>query len=415
MPSRLPGTITTWCEVRDAGFLSGIFADRNSFRLTCPRAFCKLGPLFSLNTKMPHVRRGATGEVRVLDLKQPMLGIAATAIIMALSLAFISLFDFPTFAGWVSYALMSIIPMEIVVGITWSAKQPAFAAAQPQPLRGLLLVIVTALVGAVAGAAYFTLVGGSVGPPTPMLMHATIVVVVVTFWFAVMWGGWPFNLLRSPIAAGLSMLVACYVVNYILFRLFFDYAFMQDAPVYVATLDPGGMFNAVSALVFYVTAVGVMFLTLNFDLWPFTSSKALMQQPVLGVVWTIKCLAIAAVAYWIGVVQMGMDPMRFMVTAPIPFIFGTIVVLNMLQGSMFAGMTQPLRGVLNGLASAVIGTLLALLYGGLAAMVTGSLNAGPPTYDFEIWLASALLGVTFPFLIFKAEFFGFWPLKKATD
>jgi hypothetical protein len=38
---------------------------------------------------------------------------------------------------------------------------------------------------------------------------------------------------------------------------------------------------------------------------------------------------------------------------------------------------------------------------------------GPPTYDFEIWLASALLSVTFPLLIFYAEFFQFWPLSAS--
>ena len=347
-----------------------------------------------------------------MDLKQPLLGIAATAVIVVISLVFISLFDFPTFAGWVSYGLIAIIPMEIVVGITWGSKQPGFAASQPQPLRGILLVLVTLAAGVVVGPIYFVTVGASVGPPTPMLMHAVIVSVVVTFWLAVMWGGWPFSLLKSPIAAGLVMLAACYVVNYLLFRLFFDYGFMSDAPFYSTALDPGGLFNGVSAMVFYVTAIGVMFLSLNFDLWPFTSSPKIMQQPVLGVVWTVKALLIGGLAYYVGVVVMGMDPMAFLVTIPIPFIFGTIVVLNMLQGSMFAGMTQPLRGILNTAASAVIGALLALMYGGLAGMVTGSLASGPPTYDFEIWLASALLAVTFPFLIFKAEFFGFWPLKK---
>jgi hypothetical protein len=175
------------------------------------------------------------------------------------------------------------------------------------------------------------------------------------------------------------------------------------------------MFNAVSALVFYVTAIGVMFLSLNFDLWPFTVSPKLMQQPVLGIIWTATALLLGALAFYLGVVAGGMDPMRFLVTVPIPFIFGTIVVLNMLQGSMFAGMTQPLRGVLNAVASTVIGTVLALIFGGLSELASGPLASGPPAYDFEIWLASALLGVTFPFLIFKAEFFGFWPLSKTGD
>jgi cation transporter-like permease len=108
-----------------------------------------------------------------------------------------------------------------------------------------------------------------------------------------------------------------------------------------------------------------------------------------------------------------MDPMIFLTSGPIPFIFGTIVVLNMLHNSLFAKFTQPLKGVLNCVAALVIGVLLAKIYGALASTVTGVLKPGPPTNDFEIWLATALLGITFPLLIFFAEFFKMWPLQKA--
>jgi hypothetical protein len=67
------------------------------------------------------------------------------------------------------------------------------------------------------------------------------------------------------------------------------------------------------------------------------------------------------------------------------------------------------------LAAAAIGSVLAMIFGLLAPVVTGALRPGPPSYDFEIWLASALLGVTFPFLIFHSEFFKLWPLKKASS
>jgi hypothetical protein len=106
---------------------------------------------------------------------------------------------------------------------------------------------------------------------------------------------------------------------------------------------------------------------------------------------------------------MGTDVMIFMVNVPIPFIFGSIIVLNMLQNSLTAGLTQPLKGVANAVLVAVIGTALAQLYRLFAPV----LHSGPPTYDLEIWLASALLAVTFPFLIFFAEFFKFWPLAKS--
>jgi len=208
------------------------------------------------------------------------------------------------------------------------------------------------------------------------------------------------------------MLPACYVVNYLLFRVFFDYGFMQGAPVYVASLDPHGMFNAWSALVFYLAALGPMFLLLHFDLWPLTKFPAVMQQPVLGIVWTIIALALGGLAFYVGIGILGMDPVAFMVRVPVPFIFGTIVVLNMVQGSLFAELTQPVKGVVSFIAAVVIGTALAQMYLALMPLVTGELKAGPPAYDQEIWLASALLSVTFPFLIFHAEYFKLWPLAK---
>ena len=76
----------------------------------------------------------------------------------------------------------------------------------------------------------------------------------------------------------------------------------------------------------------------------------------------------------------------------------------MMHGSIFGKLAQPLKGLLNAIASAAIGSALALIYGALAPVVTGKVHSGPPAYDFEIWLASALLAVTFPFLIFYAEF-----------
>ena len=70
-------------------------------------------------------------------------------------------------------------------------------------------------------------------------------------------------------------------------------------------------------------------------------------------------------------------------------------------------------GLLFILWAVVFGVGLSRMYGLLAPTVTGTLNAGPPAYDFEIWLASSLLSVTFPFLIFYAEFFQYWPLAAA--
>jgi len=348
-----------------------------------------------------------------VPLKQPVVGIVSTVLMIALALGFVSLFSFPMFTGWVAYFLLCVIPMQIVVAVTWGAN-PGFVGSSAQPAKGAVLTLTTLAVGVVVSALCFLTIGGRVSPPTPMLAMCSIVSVVITFWAAIMWGGWPFTrIVKHPVAAGLVLLVAAYVVNYVLFRVFFSYTFMEGAPVYVAAQDPKGLFPAWNALVFYLSCLAAMFLLVNFDLWPLTTSPGIMKQPVLGFVWTIAVLVLGGAAFYAGVVAMGMDPVAFMVRVPVPFIFGTIVVQNMLKGSLFAGLTQPAKGLANAAAVVVIGESLSWMYGRLAPIVTGAVKPGPPTYDFEIWLASALLSVTFPLLIFYAEFFQFWPLQAA--
>ena len=262
--------------------------------------------------------------------------------------------------------------------------------------------------------AHFVTVGGRVSPPAPMLSMCIITTVPIAFLVAVIWGGWPFiAVVKSRMAAGLAMLLACYLLNALLFRVFFNFGFMHGAPEYAPALDPHGWFNAWKAMVVYITATAAMFLVLNFELWPLSRKPTLVRQPLLGAIWTAIVLGIAAITLFIGEGVLRIDAPVFMVRVPIPFIFGTIVVLNMMQNSLFARFSQPLRGVFNAAASAVIGMALARLFGALAPVISGHVESGPPAYIFETWLASALLAVTFPFLIIFADLFQFWPLRRA--
>jgi hypothetical protein len=333
---------------------------------------------------------------------------------MVLALGFISVFDFPTFAGWVAFVMLGLIPMQVVIVVLWGAN-PGFAAGLKQPVKGVVLVLVTVVATAVLSPIVFMTVGEGAAPPGPIPSHFAVIVVPTTFWLAIMMGGWPFTKLTSNVlVSGLLVLVASYVITYIVFRVFFNYDFMQGAPVYLQSA-PRGMFNGVSALVFYVTALAAMFLVLCFDLWPLTLVPAIMKQPGLGLVWTVIALAGAALAFSIGINSSGADPMAFLTEVTAPFIFGSIIVLNMLQNSLFARMTQPLKGVMNTIAAGAIGLVLAHLYLSLSPMVTGTLQSGPPGYDREVWLANALLSVTFPFLIYHAVFFGYWPLARTKN
>src|SRR5256885_17172266 len=106
-------------------------------------------------------------------MKQPMLGITATVLVMAVALAVVSLFSFPTFTGWVSYFLLCVIPMQIVVVVTWGANPP-FAAGLGQPAKGAVLTVLTLIVGCIVAAVTHATIGGGISPPTPMATMCAI-------------------------------------------------------------------------------------------------------------------------------------------------------------------------------------------------------------------------------------------------
>jgi hypothetical protein len=343
---------------------------------------------------------------------QPVRGVVATIAVIVLALAFVAAFPFPRFAGPVSFFMLCLIPIQIVAVVLWGARLP-FLERVSQPARGAAMLLLNVVVAAAIAPVALAVAGEGMSPPGPIPSHFVIIVVPTTFWLAIMLGGWPFTaLFKRPVVAGLAVLAASYVITYGIFLAFFNYGFLEGTPAYLASA-PSGLFNGVIALVFYVTCLAVMFLVLCFDLWPLTSSPSIMKQPVLGVVWTAVALAGGAAATYVGLTLIAVDPMVFLTRVTAPFIFGSIIVLNMLQNSLFAGLRQPLKGVMNAGTAVVVGVALAALFGALAPVVTGELTSGPPGYDYEVWLANALLSVTFPFLIFHAAYFDYWPLPVA--
>ena len=345
-------------------------------------------------------------------MPQPLLGLAATALVVAVSLAYLTLFDFGTFVGWVAFAMLCLIPPQIVTVVL--APNPPFASGRRQPARGAVLLLATIAAGAMLAALALWVVGEGVAPPGPIPSHYAVIVVPTTFFLAIMFGGWPFTRLsRNGVVVGLSVLVAAYAITFVVFRTLFNYDFLQGAPVDLASA-PSGAYNAVTALVFYVTALGGMFLLLHFDLWPLTMLPAVMKQPVLGLVWLAVALVTGAAVMQVAGAQ-DKDPMWVLTRVTAPFIFGTIVVLNMLQNSLFAKLRQPLKGVANTIAATVIGVALGQVYGYFSDWWFNELPMGQPGYEYELWLVNALLSVTFPFLIFYAAYFDYWPLATSTE
>ena len=343
-------------------------------------------------------------------MKQPLLGLAALLLVIIISLGIISLFEEATFSTWVAFLFMCCVPVQIVFALVWHCSIPAAASRLAQPARGIAMTVLTVLVGMVAAVLTYHLAGKGHGV-TPMLIMYSILTVVVTFWFAVLWQCWPVTLIsNNPLVIGASVLLVAYLGAYAVFAVFFDFSFLQGAPVYFPDADPGGMFMAWTPMSFAVTTVAMILTLVLFDFWPVAG---ISNQAARVLAASVLVIALAALVYYIGVCLVGMDKVRYLSMVPVSYIFGIFLPLTLMQGTLFPQLNQPLKGVVLAVFSAVTAIVLQRLYLALGPVVSGPLAAGPGGhYQEELWLASALLGLTFPVLVVVTDYFEFWPLKK---
>ena len=109
-------------------------------------------------------------------MAQPGLGIAASLLAIVISLGFISLFDFPSFAGDVTFYTLCLIPMQVMVVVLWGANPP-FTAKMGQPGRGLFLLALTAAIATIVFPLALGAAGEGVRPPGPIPAHFVIIAV----------------------------------------------------------------------------------------------------------------------------------------------------------------------------------------------------------------------------------------------
>ena len=341
-------------------------------------------------------------------LKQPWLGIAATVLIIGLAFLAILPWSYSTFGGVFSDVMMCMIPVSAVIGMLWQGATPQAIAQLPQPLRGATF---TALGGAVGTVVFFILsatLGGGKGA-TPFLGFGIILSVVVTFMLALMWGCWPFTLIRNKLLAGLAFLATAYAVTALLTRTL-NFSFLAGAPFYEG-MDPAGPIPAWDGLVGAITCLAAMFVVLHFDL-PVERFPRLLKQPVLGVLWTVAANVVGWGAYLLATRVLALAPDTFLVTVPVPFIFGSVILLTPLGASATRRFAGPVKGAVGALVAMVLGSVLARVYLLLMPLLTRDIPA--TQLDHNLWLATALLGVTFPFLAWHHDYFQLWPLRATS-
>jgi len=347
-----------------------------------------------------------------MNIKQPVTGLLATATVIAASWCIIACFSTSTFMGWFGFYLICCVTVQTVLAFAWLGQHPHCLGKLAQPAKGIAFTLLNAALGAVVAAILFYTVDGRVSPPSPMAVHYGILCIILSYAWIFMWQGWPFtSIFKRPMVSGIALFISYFIAGYVFFRYFFNFAFLKGSSVYSSANDPGGLFMAWQPLTVGMGVIVGMFLPMCFDMWPIYKFPRLMKQPVLGIVWSAISAIVAALIYHVGIDMMRIDVVMVMARYTVPFTFGFIVVLFIVQGWPFTKFAQPLKGVLTTTLSLLLGYALSLVYLAIAPLLSGRLLSGPPTYGLEIWLATALLGLSCPLLAVSAIYFEFWPFS----
>lgn len=337
------------------------------------------------------------------------VGIIATVFIIGGTFWFSSLFSYHQYIGWVSFIWMTAVPIQIILGVHLQFKYPKCLTILRQPYKGIAyLGISTLFMGASGSFLYF--VPGGAQSPGPVLITATVITIVVVFWLVAAWKCWPFTTLtQQPTIQALLVFSAAHLIGYCIFVLFFNFSPLKNTPIYDATLDPNGFFNLWSATSFAVTTVAVLMVLSLFEFWPIT--RLSNYQPLLGIYLTVTGLLISSLFFFISVYYYQIDPVDFMVKGPISIIFGVFLVTNMMQFQLYSRHSQLARGVYLLVIAATMAAATQILYRSAIPYLTDApLLSGHPTYETELWVASALLAITFPMINIVSGYFEFWPL-----
>lgn len=343
-----------------------------------------------------------------------LVGLTAAIAIVAFALGLSSAFAPETYTSWVAFVGLTAVPAQLVIALLWHFEHPAFLKNLAQPAKGLAFLALSAVAMAAGGAFLYCVPGKGAGI-TPMLINASIMSVVGAFWVVDVWRAWPLSaVLGHGFVLGVAAWVLSYAIGYGAYELLFNFAAASHAPFYKAALDPGGLLDAWDALIFCVATTGIIVIFEKiFEMWPFAGWPRNSDGLLRGLVKTIVVLLLSTALVEICLRQAQFERVDFMVRVPIALIFGVFLVTNLTQSRLFASVPQPLKGILLLVFVVALGVAMEEFYRAIAPeLVRVALPPGPPEYKIELWVATALLSVTFPIIIVVTGYFDLWPFKR---
>lgn len=318
-------------------------------------------------------------------------------------------------SSWATMILVSFVPTQMVVTLYWRGEFPQNICLQKQPLKGILFILLTALVGCLVCLFSLSIVGGGSMPPSAFVTIYLITSVPVTFCLIVLFGGWPFNIIsKNQWLQGGILLVAAYAITWLLFHTLFNFSFAQDAPFYNAALDPHGVFIAWQPLTAALDALLFMLLLVLFDFWTLSyltrRVPLLSRQPFCGLAALLQVALLSTILWWIFQSIVVMDTVIFMVNICVTMIFGMFILLVPLEGIRSLQIEQPWRGLVLTVVAVIFAALMLMLYTFIAEKMF-HFPENDNQHTIELWLASSMLSVTFPSMVFFAQYFYFWPFR----
>ncbi|NQY87356.1 MAG: hypothetical protein HRT51_06300 [Colwellia sp.] len=357
-----------------------------------------------------------------MNLRQPILGITSTIICIIIALTICAQFSIQNFNSWVAFIVTAMIPSQIILALVWDSSYPKWLTKFKQPIKGLFLFILMVVMGLIAVFISLLFIGDSITPPTPMVIMFTILSVVITMWLVVVWQCWPLSMVtKHPAIIGLGTLALTYLITFAIFDTLFNFNFLSDASFYTTVADPSGLLNAWTVLSFFLTTVALIDALILLDFWPMTRLQKKVpifeKQPVFGMINTVFILLFSYCIWHIFVTYLNMDVVEYTVEVIVSFIFGEFIMLVMMQTAPFTQLKQPYKGGCLLVSCGLLALCMYWLYRSMSMYIVGPVASGSPTYDLELWIATAMLSITFPLLIIFGEFFEFKPLgsKEGKD
>ena len=354
-------------------------------------------------------------ETKNTTVKIILTGILATLLVLALAALCTFFFEVQFYVDWVATVFMAATPAQVIIGLLWHNEHPAGIAKLSQPAKGIALTGLSVACAVFVMALVILLVSGGHGI-TPMLVQFMIVSVITVLWIVPIWQCWPISIfVKNPVILGIITLLFSYTLAYTIWQVLFDYELLATIghPLYFADIAPTGLFDMWIVTSFLVTTVSLIVVHMLFEFWPINKLSLGMPQPIRGMVATAYLLSLAWFIRYLFVDVLEIEQVDYMVRGPVSLIFGVFLVNNMMQFSLFPKLIQPIRGVTLTICALMMAFAMYELYESASMLHAGSILASGPQggYSRELWIASAMLGVTFPIIFIVSGFFAFWPLQ----